>query len=510
MEEKLKSKMGKIICVVLALFLAVSLVGSAFAVDKVSAEEDPALEDCSTIIVGKKASATGEVLLGHNEDNGDNVMVQYKVPAATHKLGELLTFEATCAKIPQVEQTWAYLWSETRASWSASFSDFFINEWGVAIVSNSMSPSREDKPELTDGGIGYGLRVLIAQRAKTAREGVELAVALLDQYGYAASGRAYSIVDKNEGWNLQAVKGKHYVAERIPDDQAMFLPNWYTIHQVDLKDTANFIASPDIITYAISRGWYTPAVAGSYSDFDFAVAYQSPTANQAGNIVRQKNGLMVLLGKAPTDVRAFSVKPLKLVDLDTIKGILRSHYEGTSDDLSNGYAINPHQTGVRTICSGTTMESVIIQFREQPEFTCVWRATLNPCTSPYVPWYLGITKVPTGYGWLTPANGMATHFNVPVGDLLYRPSRAWWAFQDVQDLANGSYADIIQTIVHSRDALEKRWITGQPVIEKAAYAMFKQDKVKAMQMLTDYTNKQADLAWSTWRTLFNTLLDGMS
>jgi len=40
--------------------------------------------------------------------------------------------------------------------------------------------------------------------------------------------------------------------------------------------------------------------------------------------------------------------------------------------------------------------------------------------------------------------------------------------------------------------------------------MFKQDKVKAMQMLTDYTNKQADLAWSTWRTLFNKLLDGMS
>ena len=74
------------------------------------------LEACSAILVGKEASATGEVLFGHNEDDsGNNVMIQHLVPRATHEPGKLLEFEAECAKIPQVEQTWAYLWSETRA-----------------------------------------------------------------------------------------------------------------------------------------------------------------------------------------------------------------------------------------------------------------------------------------------------------------------------------------------------------------------------------------------------------
>ena len=123
-------------------------------------DDDTVLEDCSAIIVGKKASATGEVLFGHNEDDrGNNVMVQHRVPRGTHKPGEFLVFEPECAKIPQVPETWAYFWSETRASWKASFSDTFINEWGVAIASDSCSGSREDRPELTNGGIGYGIDV---------------------------------------------------------------------------------------------------------------------------------------------------------------------------------------------------------------------------------------------------------------------------------------------------------------------------------------------------------------
>ena len=273
-------------------------------------DDEPVPMDCSAIIVGKKASTTGLVLFGHNEDDsGYNVMVQHKVPRATHKPGELLTFEPECAKIPQVPETWSYLWSETRASWKAAFSDVFVNEWGVAIASDSCSNSREDQPELTEGGIGYALGHLIAQRARTAREGVEIAADLVQKYGYVASGRAYEIVDKDEGWVFQVVKGKHYVAKRVPDDEVMFIPNWYTIHSVDLEDKENYVASPDLITYAIQRGWYSPAKMGDYSDFDFAAAYQDPAQNQAGNMVRHKNALRLILKTEPQDIRPFSVKP---------------------------------------------------------------------------------------------------------------------------------------------------------------------------------------------------------
>jgi len=472
-----------------------------------SPEGESILEDCSAIIVGRKASLTGEVLFGHNEDDrGNNVMVQYRVPRATHKPEELLTFEPECAKIPQVEETWAYLWSETRASWKASFSDTFINEWGVAIASDSCANSREDQPEITNGGIGYGIGHIIAQRARTAREGVEIAAGLIAKYGYTASGRAYEIVDKNEGWVLQVVKGKHYVAKRVPDDEVMFIPNWYTIHQVDLSDKENYIASPDIIAYAVERGWYTPKKPHDHSDFDFAVAYQNPTQNQAGNIARHKNALRLILGNEPEDVRAFSVKPPRKLSVADVKKVLRTHYEGTEDDLSHGYTINPHRTGVRTICTATTLESIVVQFRDRPELTCIWRATLNPCTSPYVPWYLGITTVPAGYGWFPPEMGLATHFSVPAGDLSYRPGRAFWAFQDVQDLADASYATVIGEIVRRRDALEEQWARRQEEIETRAYEALKEDHSRAATILTEYTNEQAGLAWRTWRTLFNDLM----
>ncbi len=466
------------------------------------------LEDCSAIIVGKKASATGEVLFGHNEDDsGNNVMVQYKVPRATHEPGEFLTFEPTCAKIPQVEETWAYLWSETRANWQASFSDTFVNEWGVAIATDSCSNSREDQPELVNGGIGYGIGHLVAQRAKTARQGVEIAAELIDKYGYTASGRAYMIVDKDEGWVLLVVKGKHYAAKRVPDDEVMFIPNRYTIGQVDLNDKENYIASPDIITYAVERGWYTPARPGDYSDFNFALAYQNPNQGQNGNIVRQRNALRLILGREPEEVQIFSVKPPRKLSVEDVKNIMRTHYEGTEDDHSDNYAINPHRTGTRAICVATTLESFVIQFRQDPEFTCIWRTTLNPCTSPYVPWYLGAAVVPPGYGWITPRLGLRNHFDVPAADLTYRPGRAWWAFQDVKDLADASYATVIEEIRRRRDALEARWIAAQPDFEAKALKAYQEDPSGAVKMLTEYTNEQAGLAWRAWRKLFDDLME---
>ena len=466
--------------------------------------DDSLFDDCSAIIVGKEVSLTGERLYGHNEDDsGNNAMVQYLVPGTKHGPGEFVTFEPECAKIPQVSETWSYIWSETRASWKASFSDTFINQWGVAIASDSCGRSREDRPEIVNGGIGYGIGHLVAQRAKTAREGVHIAASLISQWGYTASGRAYQIVDKDEAWVLQVVQGKHYVAKRVPEDHVFFIPNWLTIREVDLSDEDNYVASPDLITYATERGWYCPETDGV---FDFAVAYQSPEQNQAGNIVRHKNALRLILGREPEDVRAFSVKPAKRMGPEDVKRILRTHYEGTDDDMSDGYKKNPHRAGNRTICAATTLESFVIQFRENPALTLIWRAIQNPCTSPYVPWYLGTTAIPAGYGWFPARFGMATHFDVPPQDLTYRPGRAWWAFQDVQDLADASYSEVWEKIRSRRDELENKWASEQADFESKVTAKFADDPAKAIEMLTEYTATQARLAWTTWRALFQELL----
>lgn len=95
---------------------------------------------CSTIIVGKDISKTGHIIVGHNEDNGGRILTaQYWVPAADHQKGEMIKFEPAAASIPQVEHTYGFYWSQTYDPAGASFSDGFVNENGVVIVSNACS-----------------------------------------------------------------------------------------------------------------------------------------------------------------------------------------------------------------------------------------------------------------------------------------------------------------------------------------------------------------------------------
>ena len=59
---------------------------------------------CSTIVVGKDASATGYVLVAHNEDDYDCVLQVHKVPRIRHKPGETIRFADAKGVIPQVEE----------------------------------------------------------------------------------------------------------------------------------------------------------------------------------------------------------------------------------------------------------------------------------------------------------------------------------------------------------------------------------------------------------------------
>ncbi len=160
-------------------------------------------------------AADGSVLLAHNEDDHGRLLVNiYKVPPQEHRRGDVFTMKGG-AHLPQTGNTPGLLWLEIPEN---DFADAYVNEYGVAVTSNSC-PSREDKPELSAGGIGFSLRRLVAERAQTAREGVRIAGELISQYGYNASGRTYIIADAREGWFLHAVKGKHWVARRVPDNE---------------------------------------------------------------------------------------------------------------------------------------------------------------------------------------------------------------------------------------------------------------------------------------------------
>ncbi len=140
-------------------------------------------------------------------------------------------------------RTSEFLWFEAA---SQEFADSFINQYGVLITSDSC-PSRETKEDVTDGGIGYMLRRIVAEKAKTARDAVRIAGGLVEKYGYRAAGRTYMLLDKNEAWMMAVIRGRHWFAERVPDDEVAVIPNYYTIRQIRINDPDHFMGSPDIV-----------------------------------------------------------------------------------------------------------------------------------------------------------------------------------------------------------------------------------------------------------------------
>ena len=54
--------------------------------------------NCSTVVIGKDASVTGKVILGHNEDDSDSIVELHLVPRMKHREGETISFKDADAK----------------------------------------------------------------------------------------------------------------------------------------------------------------------------------------------------------------------------------------------------------------------------------------------------------------------------------------------------------------------------------------------------------------------------
>ena len=211
------------------------------------------------------------------------------------------------------------------------------------------------------------LRRIVAERAKSARHAIKIAGSLIEKYGYYSSGRTLCIADPKEGWVLHIVKGKHWIARRVPDNEVAVISNYYTIREVDLENREDFLGSADIINYAIKRGWYNPEKDG---EFDFAKIYSDPkNFKSMYNILRQWRGTNLLSeNKYKIDERfPFSFKPRRKIKVNILFKVLRDHYEGTEYDLTDNYKKggSPNFTKNRTICTSTTRFSIVAQLRNE-------------------------------------------------------------------------------------------------------------------------------------------------
>lgn len=335
---------------------------------------------CTTVLVGKNASTTGRVILGHNEDDDLSLVVRHGyVPARAWPADAKLVDHPDMAKVPRGACSLGFFWSEVRdAKCGAGSAVSFINEKGVAVVSNNAGPTKETSPAgevLTDGGMWFALRLAVAERAKSAREAVEIIGSLVGKWGYSPAGRTYTVADADEGWMVQVVRGRRWVARRCPDDAIAVMPNHYTIHAIPMSPAKDCLFSSDIVTYAVAKGWWPQG-----KKFDFALAYQDPGwVKVPHNTRRQRYVTSVLLGKEWTDeAYPFSVKAVRRVSPDDVSAALSAHPDSA---VHLRHAADFDETP--SACRKHTIESFVLAFGETPKDCVAQMAGNRPCERGY-------------------------------------------------------------------------------------------------------------------------------
>lgn len=212
---------------------------------------------CTTILIGKKLTKSGSVILAHNEDMGREtagILKYYKGTAFPSQ---------SMIQVPYVELKQDF---KTYSFWGAgnarnvlglglsaelpySYNHILVgmNENGLALASNWMNSKSENLK-----GVGirrYAIRQLVLERAKTARQAVKIITELIERYGQADwGGLTYAVADSQEAWIVETTT-RHWVARRIRDDEIWTVANRFTI-------TDNYdLASEDLINYAYSKKW---------------------------------------------------------------------------------------------------------------------------------------------------------------------------------------------------------------------------------------------------------------
>jgi dipeptidase len=412
--------------------------------------------NCFSIGVGKSATHGSQVFLAHNEDDGGRMLVNYyKVPPQDHSPESVVTLKRG-HKLEQVTHTYGYLWLQMPGM---DFSDSYMNEWGVTIASNNC-PSRETGDDTTDGGIRFWLRRLMIERAASAREAVQIGGQLVETIGYGDSGRTYVVADTEEVWFMAVVRGRHWIAQRVPDDQVAVIPNCYTIGEVDLSDERNFLGSEDIITYAVQRGWYDPTRDGS---FHFAQSYSNPSSwNSKGNRLRWWRALNLLAETRYelNDPFPFSFHPKSTVSRSMIYRVLRDHYEGTIYDHTQEYKYgSPNEMLISTICAQSNQYGFVAQLRGAIPVelgAILWVAPRRPDIHPFIPFYLGMEALPPSLAWNTYQYALSYQFDPPSDLFEQTSSHAHWKFGNHAETVDEDYGSEIVSCIKERDTLQQK------------------------------------------------------
>ena len=468
---------------------------------------------CTNLIVGRQASTDGSTIVSYSADSYGLFGELYHYPAGTHAKGTMRPVHEWdtgkyLGEIPEARTTYNVIGN--------------MNEHQLTITETTFG-GREELVDTT-GIIDYGSLIYIAlQRSKSAREAIQVMTDLVHEYGYYSSGESFTIADPREVWVMEmigkgvGVKGAVWVAVRIPDDCISAHANQARIHQFPLNDKENCLYSPDVISFAREKGYFS----GLNKDFSFANAY-APLDFGARRYCearvwsfynmftdRGEEFLPYILGSTDKPMPLY-VKAKKRISVQEIQQAMRDHYEGTPLDLSQDfgaginhspYRLSPLSFTVdgeeyfneRPISTQQTGWVIVAQMRENLPNAIggvLWFGCDDANMTVFTPVYCCTNVVPQCYSRVDGADYITFSWR-----------SAFWIMNWVANMVYPRYDVMIDDVRATQQSLEGTLATAQKGIESAALELYEKNADEAKAFLTRYTNSAAQSTIDAWRTL---------
>ena len=533
--------MNKLTKFILVLALGCPCFATANAQDYYTDEADRTQRDplsCTSIMVGKKASADGSVITSHTCDSWYRTWMTVR-PAADYKEGEMeniydgrmhtewvedMSKVVVKGQIPQVSHTYRLL--------DTSYPCLNEKQLGMGETTISGRDTLRNKNGMF---MIEELQRVALERCTTAREAIKLMGELVKQYGYGDSGECLTIADTKEVWIFEIFGegpdkiGGVWAAQRIQDDEVAVSANIPRISTLNLKDKNNYMASDNVFDVAKKLGLWD-----GKEPFKFWKAYGGP--NYSGDWKNYSTReFFIYTSLAPSlgltedmEEMPLGVKPEKLVTVEEVARLLGSYYEGTEKDLSGRLKVaqrnrktgemdtivspvaNPWMRSdeialyaalgdekmkwTRTVAVPQCAYSTIIQLRDWlPDAVggVVWMSLDNPGESPRFPIFCGTASLP---GVLKVC-----------GNHRYRDDSALWHYRQTNKLATVRWGTCRKTLEPARDYFLKKGMRELPFVEETYKSILEKDgNEEAEAFLTNYT---ADFVGATilkWDELYRT------
>jgi len=498
------------------------------------------LQACTDIVVGKKASTDGSVIISHTDSGDDSrlrVVHGQKFPEgamanvywgiqdvslALDDYGEIL------GQIPQVRETYTYFHS--------AYSQ--MNEFQLAIGESTTSMRKElkfNRIEAQQIMTVEQAQIFALQRCKTAREAVELIAALMEEYGFLPScvgeSETLSIGDPNEAWILEIFSvggdwdpksgkpGCVWAAQRVPDDHALIIPNWSIIKEIHLDRPDEFMASSNYKSFAIEKGYYDPesgrpfiwqeAYAPTLREWAtsrFWLFYSTIAPNYRNwpdrKLTSPYDGMNPYIQYVEDiDIYPFSLKPEKKISVQDVMAFQRSTMPGTIYDQTSDpdwyvpqdsmMVKSPLTTPFPTKAMRQLLDinhrrnvsrggyGMVAQLRSWlPDAVggIYWFYTDNQYVSAYVPIYAGTQEIAECYKIYNPDK--------------YDEKSMRWAFDFVDNLCYLRWQDAIKDVREARDPVEARFFEEIEMVDNKYLKLEKKSTNKANKYLTELTQSR--------------------